>query len=99
MGSQEDHQRKSLRMQGFDYAQDGAYFVTIDTYERAIMFGEIVYGQIRLNGAGRIVRQAWLALAGRPYGEHLCIINQRKFVSLKGKIPWVIVDISFWVGF
>ena len=31
-------QRKSPRMQGYDYAQSGVYFVTLCTYGRAHLF-------------------------------------------------------------
>ena len=34
-------QRKSPRLQGYDYTQSGAYFVTICTHERQHLFGHI----------------------------------------------------------
>lgn len=37
--------RRSLRLQGYDYAQAGAYFVTLCTQNRACLFGEIVQGR------------------------------------------------------
>ena len=30
----EIHHRRSIRLRGYDYASDGAYFVTICAYER-----------------------------------------------------------------
>jgi len=38
----ERHHRRSIRLKGYDYAQAGAYFVTIVTHERACLFGEVV---------------------------------------------------------
>jgi hypothetical protein len=35
-------QRRSLRLQGYDYAQSGAYFVTICTHQRLPLFGQVV---------------------------------------------------------
>ena len=52
------HNRKSIRIQGYDYAQDGAYFVTICTYNRDCLFGEI-NPEMVLNPFGIIVRDAW----------------------------------------
>ena len=34
--------RRSIRLQGYDYAQAGAYFVTVCTQNRECMFGHIV---------------------------------------------------------
>lgn len=38
------HNRQSTRLRGYDYSQAGAYFVTMVTYQRACLFGEIVEG-------------------------------------------------------
>jgi len=54
------HHRRSIRLQGYDYTQPGAYFVTLVTYHRACLFGDIVDGEMRLNDAGRIAEQCWL---------------------------------------
>jgi len=39
------HHRRSLRLKDYDYAQAGAYFVTICTQDRACLFGEIAEGR------------------------------------------------------
>jgi REP element-mobilizing transposase RayT len=49
--------RKSLRLPNFDYSQDGAYFITIVTQNRACLFGEIIDEQMLLNDAGRMIEQ------------------------------------------
>ena len=56
------HHRRSIRLKGYDYHQPGAYFVTIVTYQRAPLFGEINGGVMHLNRFGEIVRQVWLDL-------------------------------------
>ena len=53
------HHRRSLRLPGFDYAQPGAYFVTICTQNRVCLLGEIVDGQMRQNAAGEMVHSVW----------------------------------------
>jgi putative transposase len=35
-------QRRSIRLRGYDYAQPGAYFVTICTYQRERCLGSVV---------------------------------------------------------
>jgi len=53
------HYPRSIRLKGYDYAQAGAYFVTICTRERECLFGEIAHGEMRLNDAGEIARRCW----------------------------------------
>jgi REP element-mobilizing transposase RayT len=53
------NRRRSIRLQGYDYSQSGAYFVTICTRDRACLFGEIVDGKMELNEYGNIVEEEW----------------------------------------
>ena len=53
------HHRRSIRLQGYDYSQAGAYFVTICAQNRERLFGEIINDEMRLNDAGVIVRDVW----------------------------------------
>jgi putative transposase len=53
------HHRRSIRLQGYDYSQPGAYFVTIVAYQRECLFGEIVDGEMKLDQCGKIVSRAW----------------------------------------
>lgn len=57
--------RRSLRLKGYDYAQAGAYFVTICTQGRVCLFGEVVDGEMRLNAAGAVVDAEWHGLPRR----------------------------------
>lgn len=52
-------QRKSPRLQGYDYAQAGAYFITICTYEKVHHFGAIRDGELTLNKIGELAHQRW----------------------------------------
>ena len=55
--------RRTIRLQGYDYSQAGAYFVTVCTQGRARLFGEIADNEMRLNDAGRAVADEWLKSA------------------------------------
>ncbi len=57
--------RRSIRLDGFDYSQTASYFVTLVSYQRAMLFGEISGGEVQLNTTGKIVQSAWLALPDR----------------------------------
>ena len=53
------HHRRSIRLQGYDYSQAGAYFVTVCTQNRECLFGEIVNGEMLLNDAGKTIQSVW----------------------------------------
>lgn len=53
------HHRRSIRLKGFDYASEGAYFVTIVTQGRECLFGEIVEKEMYLSNYGEIVQKWW----------------------------------------
>jgi len=55
--------RRSMRLHGYDYSQAGAYFLTICTADRRVMFGKVVNRKMVLNEAGRIVEDEWLKSA------------------------------------
>jgi len=61
----QEHHRRSIRLQGYDYSQAGAYFVTIVTRHREMLFGEVVNGEMKLNKVGEIVEWEWLELPKR----------------------------------
>jgi putative transposase len=64
----EEHHRRSIRLKEYDYAQPGAYFVTICVQDRECALGEVVDGGMVLNDLGRIVAASWSWLAGQyPY--------------------------------
>lgn len=47
-------------MQGYDYTNPGAYFVTACTWNRECLFGDIIGGQMQMNEYGKIVRDEWM---------------------------------------
>jgi REP-associated tyrosine transposase len=51
--------RRSLRLKAYDYAQAGAYFVTICTQDRTCLFGDIVDDHMQLNDAGYVLAETW----------------------------------------
>jgi REP element-mobilizing transposase RayT len=65
------HHRSSIRLKGYDYAQVGAYFVTIVTRGRECLFGDIINNEMQLNDAGRMIQSEWEALPKRFPGIEL----------------------------
>jgi REP element-mobilizing transposase RayT len=55
----EMHHRHSIRLKDYDYSSNGGYFITICTYDRACIFGEIVNDAMHLSRFGEIVSEEW----------------------------------------
>ena len=47
--------RKLICLSKYDYSQDGAYFVTICTNDKALMFGKIINDGVHFTPLGQIV--------------------------------------------
>lgn len=56
------HDRRSIRLPGYDRAQAGAYFLTVCTRNRRHLFGEITAGTSYLNPVGWLVKRCWLEI-------------------------------------
>jgi REP element-mobilizing transposase RayT len=64
------HHRRSIRLQGYDYRQAGAYFLTICPQDRGCWLGAIDQGTVTWTDAGQIVDQCWEQLPGHyPHVE------------------------------
>lgn len=53
------HHRRSVRLSGHDYAQVGAYFVTICSKNGACLFGDVRRGEMILTEWGQILMEEW----------------------------------------
>ena len=65
------HHRRSIRLKGYDYSQQGLYFVTICVKNRSSLFGEIVNQQIKSNDAGVMVDK-WYNELENKYPDIIC---------------------------
>ncbi len=55
-------QRKSPRVQGYDYSQPGFYFVTICSRDRKCVFGTVGLEYVKLSELGALVSSCWSEL-------------------------------------
>jgi len=51
--------RSTIRLQHFDYSTPGAYFVTICTYRKACLLGDVIDDRIHTNSLGAMVESTW----------------------------------------
>jgi len=59
------HHRRSIRLQGYDYASAGGYYVTIVAWQRECLFGEVVNKEMVLSKFGLVAKQQWEKLPKR----------------------------------
>ena len=83
------HHRHSIRLKGYDYTQQGAYFVTICTHQRNCLFGEIVDGEMKLNTNGEIARGSWLSIP-----RHFQNVELDEFVIMPNHLHGIILIVN-----
>ena len=82
------HRIASYRLSGYDYASDGAYFITIVTRHREHFFGEITGGEMVLNELGEMARDEWFKTPGiRPDMN----LTMDEFVVMPNHIHGIII--------
>ena len=87
------HDRRSIRLRGYDYSQAGAYFVTICTQNRACLFGEITGGKMILNDAGRMVEK-WYHELSNKFPDIRC----DEYVVMPDHFHCIIVNVGLRSG-
>lgn len=53
------HNRRSIRLKGYNYSQEGIYFITLCCQDKQHFFGEIQNGNMMLNELGEIIKEEW----------------------------------------
>lgn len=94
-------QRKSPRLQGYDYSQSGAYFVTICTHKRQHLFGYIANDIMHHSAAGEIALACWqsipqhypdveldifVVMPNHVHGIVLLLASDANFQTLLGRV-------------
>lgn len=92
MNNDNPHQRKMIRLKGYDYSQPGAYFVTIVSWKRQYLFGEVWIdsgpsneARVVLNGIGDLVDKTWNDLL-----NHISGIELGSFIVMPNHVHGII---------
>lgn len=83
------HHRKSIRLKGYDYAQEGLYFITICCQDRVHLFGEIMNGNMILNECGGIADKYWMEIP-----EHFPNVELHEYIIMPNHVHGII-EIKF----
>jgi REP element-mobilizing transposase RayT len=82
----EKHHRHSIRLRGYDYTREGAYYFTICCHQRLCLLGEIKDGVMHLNLVGATVKAVWDSLP-----RHFPLIELDAFVVMPNHVHGIIV--------
>ncbi|MDO4230182.1 MAG: hypothetical protein Q4C98_10230 [Capnocytophaga sp.] len=85
----EIHNRRSVRLKGYDYSGEGLYFITICCQNKEHFFGEITNGDIELSDIGRIANQCW-----KEIPNHFKNVVLHSFVIMPNHIHGIIEIIN-----
>ena len=80
------HHRRSMRLEGYDYSQPGAYFFTVTTYQREALFGKTAEGIMVLNEFGRVVQSCWEHIP-----EHFPHVQPDAFIAMPNHIHGIVL--------
>jgi REP element-mobilizing transposase RayT len=80
------HHRRSIRLKEYDYSQSGGYFVTMVTWQREYLFGEIINGEMKLNEHGHIADECW-----REIPNHFSNVELGAYVIMPNHVHGIIV--------
>ena len=80
------HHRRSVRLKGYDYAQGGAYFVTVCIQHWECLLGDVVDGQMVLSEWGLIASEAWERVA-----QHWPTVGLDGFVVMPNHFHGIVV--------
>ena len=83
------YRRRSIRLKGYDYSRNGAYFITLCTQDRRCFLGRVVDGEMRLNDAGIMAFQ-WYRELENKFSDIKC----DTFVCMPNHVHFVVVNVS-----
>lgn len=86
MHNHPEHHRQSIRLKGYDYSQNGWYYVTICTQNRKCLFGEIIENQMQLHEAGKLTQNFWSKI---PEHFHEVVVDE--FIVMPNHVHGIIV--------
>lgn len=83
---QNKYRIESIRLLGYDYRKNGAYFITICTKNREHFFGKIVDATMQLNEFGQIAHKYWMEIP-----KHFPFVELGNFVVMPNHTHGILV--------
>jgi putative transposase len=80
------HHRKSIRLKEYDYSSPGDYFITICTYDKQCILGDVVGEEMQLNQIGKTVAHCWEDIA-----NHFENVELDEFIVMPNHLHGIII--------
>ncbi len=80
------HHRRSIRLRDYDYSGAGAYFITICSWKKECLFGEIGDGEMLLNECGEFIMKCWDTIPA-----HFPHVETDEFIVMPNHVHGIIV--------
>jgi putative transposase len=80
------HHRRSIRWFAYDYAQAGAYFVTVCSEDHVCLFGSVIGATMQLNAVGYVAQECRRQIPG-----HFENVELDTFVVMPNHVHGIIV--------
>jgi REP element-mobilizing transposase RayT len=81
----ENRERRSIRLQGYNYSGEGRYFITIVLHERMPLFGRLEKSKMILSEAGQYAHDCWLKIP-----EHYPHVILHEFIIMHDHVHGII---------
>jgi len=78
-------EEKQYRLPGYDYSQNGYYFVTIITKDHQIFFGGVVDGIMILSDIGKVANNFWLKIP-----KHFPHVKLREYIIMPNHVHGIL---------
>ena len=85
--------RKTIRLKNYDYAQEGAYCVTVCVNDYRCIFGDVVDEEMVLNEIGEMVDQFWNKIP-----EHFPHVTLDEYIVMPNHLHGIIIIVDSAVG-
>ena len=83
------YHRQSIRLRRYDYAQNGAYFVTVCTWQKECILAHIENGIMIHSELGKIVNECWHQLPG-----HFSNVVPDEFVIMPNHVHGILAIVA-----
>jgi REP element-mobilizing transposase RayT len=83
------HNRRSIRLKGYDYSGEGAYHVVIRTKNGVCMFGEVEANETKLSPIGGIAERCWLEIP-----EHFPYVELDQYVVMPNHLHGIVIIVG-----
>ena len=80
------HHRRSIRLKGYDYSREGAYFITVCTKDKEWLFGDVINGEMQLNDIGNVALQCW-----KDIPKHFPNVVLDEFIVMPNHIHGIVI--------